>query len=301
MLTLPLAHPSATQGCASSTPAESAGGLGLPPGKQVQADPEKAAREAKAEAEAQQQKLLAADTARLAKASAKKLPKGSTWHEWGGAELEPHLAATTIVDAAWLLKLAKHEVLPERKGIVPAWQQLPDEAKLDLATLRKSTMRFFLPVAVLSYGWAAADQPDPTGALLQSLVPVLEAMVHSCEHGIGGGGNGGKPAAWGIVWDYLSLPQRGHPTGYDVDKDDRTPYELARFLAGLKSINVWYAHPRVTTLVLECASNGTCLCLAATASRARVPPPPCLPDRGPADARGRPQPGAHRQARLVHL
>ena len=59
-----------------------------------------------------------------------------------------------------------------------------------------------------------------------------------------------RPAAWGIVWDYMSLPQRGRTTGYDKDKDDRTPYELARFMKGLKSINQWYGHRFVTTLVL---------------------------------------------------
>ena len=143
---------------------------------------------------------------------------------------------------------AKGEVMPERKGVVPAWQQLPPEATLDLATLRQTTMDR-LPVAVLSYGWAAADEPDPTGALLRQLVPVLEAMVHSCEHGEYGGSYN-KPAAWGIVWDYMSLPQRGRTTGYDKDKDDRTPYEQARFMKGLKSINQWYGHPNVTTLVL---------------------------------------------------
>ena len=49
------------------------------------------------------------------------------------------------------------------------------------------------------------------------------------------------------------MPQRGRTTGYDKDKDDRTPYEQARFMKGLKSINVWYGHPYVTTLVFDAA------------------------------------------------
>lgn len=49
----------------------------------------------------------------------------------------------------------------------------------------------------------------------------------------------------------MSLPQRGYSTGYNKDKDDRTPYELVRFKKGLKSINVWYAHERVTTLICD--------------------------------------------------
>ena len=74
--------------------------------------------------------------------------------------------------------------MPEANGVVPAWQQVPPEAKLSLATLRRTTMKLKLPVAVLSYGWAAKRHPDPTGALLRRLKPVLEAMVHSCEHGV---------------------------------------------------------------------------------------------------------------------
>ena len=55
----------------------------------------------------------------------------------------------------------------------------------------------------------------------------------------------------GIVWDFMSLPQRGYTQGYDPDSDDRTESELARFGMGLKNINVWYGHHLVTTLVLD--------------------------------------------------
>ena len=60
------------------------------------------------------------------------LPAGSTWHELGGTDLEPHLTHTTLIDAAWLLKFALGEVMPERRGIVPAWQHLPRDATADL-------------------------------------------------------------------------------------------------------------------------------------------------------------------------
>ena len=56
------------------------------------------------------------------------LPEGSTWYKNGGAELEPLFKSTTLVDARWLLKLARGEVLPESKGVVPAWQLLPAAA-----------------------------------------------------------------------------------------------------------------------------------------------------------------------------
>ena len=170
------------------------------------------------------------------------------WLEYGGAEIEPLLEHTTIIDAGWLLKLCNGEVMPERKGVVPAWQDVPPEAKLSLATLRETKMTSSLPIAILSYGWAAKGHCDPSGALLRRLKPTLERMKHCCEHGVLGNGHY-RPAAWGIVWDFLSLPQRGYTSGYVPDEcdengkvvksnDDRTPYELARFAKGLKSINV---------------------------------------------------------------
>lgn len=134
--------------------------------------------------------LLVADAERIAAEAAVPLPLGARWSgdlgdctNYAGHELEPHFAATTVIDAEWLLKLAEGKVMPTRKGVVPAWQQLPPEAKVSLTTLRKTTMMSWLPIAVLSYGWADPHHPDPTGALLGNLVPVLMAMVRSCSHG----------------------------------------------------------------------------------------------------------------------
>ena len=174
----------------------------------------------------------------------------SQWHTYGGDELEPHLACTEVIDAAWLLQLAKGEVMSERKGVVPAWQQLPPEAKLTLSQLRQTTMNV-LPVAVLSYGWASRSHPDPTGHLLRRLIPVLETMTHCCQHGVNQFFSDDRSVVWGIIWDFMSLPQRGYTTGYDATSDDRTLYEQARFTKGLKSINVWYGHPHVTTLICD--------------------------------------------------
>ena len=173
--------------------------------------------------------------------AAKPMPEDSGWEDLGGSELEPLLAHTTLIDASWLLQLAQGEVMPEHKGVVPPWQLLPPEAKVSLAELRQS--QELLPVAVLSYGWAAKAHPDPTGAQLRSLVPALCSMVKWCSDGCA--------LKFGIVWDFMSLPQRGYTSGYDPERDDRTPYQLARFSAGLKSINVWYGHRMVYTLVLD--------------------------------------------------
>jgi hypothetical protein len=106
--------------------------------------------------------------------------------------------------------------------------------------------------------------PDPTGEQLQRLVPLLRTMVESCTKGLAEYGSFAeqKPRVWGIVWDFMSLPQRGYTSGYVPDEmgpdgkvsksnDDRSPYQLARFGKGLGRVNVWYGAPKVTTLVLD--------------------------------------------------
>jgi hypothetical protein len=102
--------------------------------------------------------LLREDAAHAAAEAAKPLPKGSEWHFCGGEELEEPLACTTLIDAAWLLMFALGEVMPERAGVVPAWQDVPPEAVVRLEDLRHTTMKLYLPIAVLSYGWAARHQ-----------------------------------------------------------------------------------------------------------------------------------------------
>ena len=147
-----------------------------------------------------------------------------------------------LIDAQWLLDLALAH------GVVPAYQNVPPEAVVHLDDLRASTMSLMLPVAVLSYGWSGRRHPDESGAQLQALVPALQAMVRSCAEGLHPDyPHPGKPKKWGVVWDFMSLPQRGYTTGYveDVmgadgekieDNDDRTPYERAKFGKGLKGI-----------------------------------------------------------------
>ena len=105
---------------------------GQPMGIQAQGPPPTAAEEAAA--------LLAADEARNQEDIAQPLPDDSDWNKLGGAELEPFFACTTIISAVWLLMLLDGKVMPERNGVVPPWQQVPDAAKLSLETLRKTTM-----------------------------------------------------------------------------------------------------------------------------------------------------------------
>ena len=211
---------------------------GMPPTGQEQASAasDKATKDAEAEAKYQ---------AAIEEAEQVELPEGSTWHENGGAELEPLLAFTTLVCVRWLLKFAKGEVMPERKGVVPAWQQLPKEAEVKVEQLRASKWMAGLPVGVLSYGWASRRHPDPTGEQLKRLIPLLEAIVKECDK------IGGPTFTWGILWDFMSLPQRGYTIKYDENEDDRTQPQQLRFGSGLFYINVWYGAKYTHTLVLN--------------------------------------------------
>ena len=196
---------------------------------------------------------MAADEERVKAEAAEPLPPGSKWvknatdREMGGPELEPLLAHTTLINVDWLVDFADGKVMPEREGVVPAWQQLPSEAIVSLTQLRQATYVCGLPVAVLSYGWAAKHHPDPTGEQLRRMLPALRAMKNFKNSSVGRG----KVPTWGLVWDFMSLPQRGYTTKYDADHEDRTDYQLKRFIKGLKHINVWYAHAYVTTLVCD--------------------------------------------------
>ena len=78
----------------------------------------------------------------------------------------------------------------------------------------------------------AQGHPDRKGKTLQRLVPVLKAIVADCDRRIYG-----FPPTWGIVWDFMALPQRGYTTGYDPAQDDRTPEQLALFGKGIRTIN----------------------------------------------------------------
>ena len=93
-------------------------------------------------------------------------------------------------------------------------------------------------------GWASKAHPDPKGEQLQHLIPILEAIVELCDEV-------GPTFTWGIVWDFMSLPQRGRTSTYDAATDDRSSEEVLRFVRGLTNINVWYGARYTHTLVLN--------------------------------------------------
>ena len=101
--------------------------------------------------------------------------------------------------------------------------------------------------------------PDPTGEQMQRLVPLLRTMVESCTKGPYDGGEDEKARVWGVVIDFMSLPQRGYTSGYVPDEmgldgkviksnDDRTPYQLARFGGGLSAYTGFQPAPLTSRL-----------------------------------------------------
>ena len=166
------------------------------------------------------------------------------WNRQGGKELEPLFQHTTLIDAQWLLDFATGKEMPEKHGVVPPWQHLPEKAIVQVDQLWNCQYVGALPIGVLSYGWASRAHPDPTGEQLQRLVPLLRAIVAfwcDGEH---------ETTSFGIVWDFMSLPQHGYTRGFG-DADDRTDEERHRFGQALSNINVWYGHMNTHTFVLD--------------------------------------------------
>ena len=67
--------------------------------------------------------------------------------------------------------------MPERRGIIPPCQDLPDDARASLDGLKTYISSMFsLPIVVLSYGRASPSHPDPTGEQLKRLLPFLQSL-----------------------------------------------------------------------------------------------------------------------------
>mmetsp|Transcript_150709 Transcript_150709/g.365979 ORF Transcript_150709/g.365979 Transcript_150709/m.365979 type:complete len:398 (-) Transcript_150709:20-1213(-) len=147
----------------------------------------------------------------------------SEWVQYGGETVEELIEDCTLIDAQYIVKLA------DEGGILPRWQELPDAARITRANVWRlgcAATTYFLPVMVLSYCWLDADHPDALGETLLRVKPVLKAMIEKVIE------LGGRHATVGVMWDFVSLPQR-----------PRTQTEEERFSRGLKHINEWYRHP----------------------------------------------------------
>ena len=106
-------------------------------------------------------KQLAKKKKQEAKSIVKQLRKPSYWDEVGphkpnASALKAALADTVLVDAAWLVRLAK------KRGVLPRCQDLPPGARVTLEEMEK--WRDFgntVGVVVISYPWWAPPHSTP--------------------------------------------------------------------------------------------------------------------------------------------
>ena len=72
------------------------------------------------------------------------------WHKPNASALKAALADTVLVDAAWLVRLAK------KRGVLPRCQDLPPGARVTLEEMEKWTCQgHTVGVLVISYPWWA--------------------------------------------------------------------------------------------------------------------------------------------------
>ena len=101
-----------------------------------------------------------AEKQKEAEVIAAQLAKPSYWDEMGpnkpnASALKAALADTVLVDAAWLVRLAK------KRGILPRCQDLPPGARVTLEEMEKWKDDFTLGVLVISYPWWAPPHSTP--------------------------------------------------------------------------------------------------------------------------------------------
>ena len=85
---------------------------------------------------------------------ATQLAKPSHWDKRGASALKAALADTVLVDAAWLVRLAK------KRGVLPRCQDVPPGARVTLEEMEKWTCQgHTVGVLVISYPWWA---PPPS-------------------------------------------------------------------------------------------------------------------------------------------
>ena len=79
----------------------------------------------------------------------------------------------------------QQEVLPEKAGVLPPWQEVPREAIVTLDQLR-AYKGIDLPILFLSYPWLDRAHPDPQGTMKETLAPLFAAVVRYLDAEGGG-------------------------------------------------------------------------------------------------------------------
>ena len=137
-------------------------------------------------------------------------------------------APIRLLRAGFLIELHKAGIRLPRRQDVPShgfWNK---------------TIDFKTVIVVVSYPWLSSAHPDPDGYHLAVLAPLLSVFMRYMK------GNSLLPDEDVAVFiDYASLFQ-----------DERTVSELEAFRAGLKSMNLLYAHLRTSVWCLTRLPDG---------------------------------------------
>ena len=165
------------------------------------------------------QQAVVAKANRVALTKRAKSKKGFSYTAYGLSQLEALLTYITLVDVQYLVALA------EAGGVVPRWQDVPQEARIDTADAWRLRSCKIVPILVLSCPWLDAHHPDSRGATLRRLLPVLRACRDEARRA-------GPHATFGVFWDYMSLPQK-RTISCPEGTDDRSAVEYARFKEGM--------------------------------------------------------------------
>ena len=151
---------------------------------------------------------------------AKSYEQQSKWDSLGATTLKQAFASCDMIDARWLVSLAK------TGGRVPRNQDIPPEAIVNLEEMEAWDDPYSLGALVVSYPWlGGSSHPDPNGEILHKLSLILDAYaskasaIPSCRIG--------------VFWSYCSLPQK-HNDG----SDDRDEEQMQRFSTALSLLSV---------------------------------------------------------------
>lgn len=152
---------------------------------------------------------------------------------------------TVLLKGSWLIQLSEDEgIIPKRQDLPPgaAWE--PEELIGKLAEADHiQEWEHKVPIVALSYCWVEPSHPDPKGEQFKSVAKVLDV----CLNGLGWDNDASRRVCvdMAVFWDYGSLYQ-----------NDRSEEELASFMHGLKSVNLWYSHQMTTVWMLTRVPKG---------------------------------------------
>ena len=115
-------------------------------------------------------------------------------------------------------------------------------AEVAAAAKTGTAIMSYPPILVLSYAWKGNEHPDPDGAFLADLAPLLEWYLSERASMQKRGAVDSREI--GLFMDFWSLHQRGNGV-------ERTKWEDAVFKGALESMDVWYGHAGTVSLLMS--------------------------------------------------